>query len=69
MQLTVLLIQMQIDQGHGQYATWQYAERVAKIIAKTELLNVISVVNKNSKDVQISKTLEAVQDKESSVQF
>ena len=33
MQLTVL-IQMQIDQGHGQYATWQYAERVANIIAK-----------------------------------
>ena len=34
MQLTVLLIQMQIDQGYGQYATWQYAERVANIIAK-----------------------------------
>ena len=33
MQLTVL-IQMQIDQGHGQYATWQCPERVAKIIAK-----------------------------------
>ena len=27
---------MQIDQGHGQYATWQYAERVANIIAKVE---------------------------------
>ena len=30
---------------------------LAKEIAKMELLNVISVVNKESKDVQISKTL------------
>ena len=39
---------------------------LAKEIAKMELLNVISVVNKNSKHVQISKTLKAVQDTNSS---
>ena len=36
MQLTVLVIQMQIDQGHGQYTAWQYAESVANIIAKVD---------------------------------
>ena len=39
---------------------------LAKEIAKMELLNVISVVNKNSKHVQINKTLKAVQDTNSS---